>query len=70
MMGDRRVDQGALFYRFSLDRHVPVEHVLRSIDRFVDLEGVGGRRSLGYGPGMADFHPSRTFRRSAFGEPA
>jgi len=40
MMGDRRVDQGSLFYRFSLDRHVPAGHMLRSVDRFVDLEGV------------------------------
>jgi len=37
MMGERRVDQGALFYEFSLDRHVPADHLLRAIDRFVDL---------------------------------
>jgi transposase len=37
MMGKRRVDQGALFYEFSLDRHVPADHLLRSIDNFVDL---------------------------------
>jgi transposase len=37
MMGERRVDQGALFFEFSLERHVPVEHRLRAIDRFVDL---------------------------------
>ena len=40
MMGDRRVDQAALFYEFSLERHVPADHMLRSIDRFVDLEGL------------------------------
>ncbi|PPQ40855.1 transposase [Rhodopila globiformis] len=40
MMGDRRVDQAALFYEFSLERHVPADHLLRSIDRFVDLDGV------------------------------
>jgi transposase len=40
MMGDRQVDQGALFYQFSLERHVPGDHQLRSIDRFVDLVGV------------------------------
>jgi hypothetical protein len=38
MMGERRVDQAALFYEFSLDRHLPSDHLLRSIDRFVDLE--------------------------------
>jgi transposase len=37
MMGERRVDQGALFYGFSLERHVPADHMLRSIDRFVEL---------------------------------
>src|SRR5215471_2935429 len=37
MMGERRVDQGALFYEFSLERHVPADHLMRAIDRFVDL---------------------------------
>jgi transposase len=37
MMGERRVDQGALFFEFSLERHVPPDHLLRAIDRFVDL---------------------------------
>ena len=40
MMGPRQVEQGALFYEFSLDRHVPGDHLLRSIDRFVDLTGL------------------------------
>jgi len=37
MMGPRQVEQAALFYEFSLDGHVPEDHLLRSIDRFVDL---------------------------------
>ena len=37
MMGERRVMQEALFYGFSLERHVPDSHLLRRIDRFVDL---------------------------------
>jgi transposase len=37
MMGHRQVDQAALFYEFSLERHVPPDHLLRSIDRFVEL---------------------------------
>jgi len=37
MMGHRQVEQAALFYEFSLERHVPSDHMLRSIDRFVDL---------------------------------
>src|ERR1700680_4513022 len=40
MMGERRSGQDALFYEFSLERHVPAEHLLRSVDRFVDLDGV------------------------------
>jgi len=44
MMGHRQVEQGALFYEFSLERHVPPDHVLRSIDRFVELGEV--RREL------------------------
>src|SRR3982750_358381 len=40
MMGHRQVEQAALFYEFSLERHVPAEHLLRSIDRFVDLQEI------------------------------
>ena len=29
MMGERTVAQEALFYEFSLERHVPVDHLLR-----------------------------------------
>ena len=44
MMGPRQVEQGALFYNFSIDAHVPANHSLRSIDRFVDLSEL--RRDL------------------------
>src|ERR1700689_2813571 len=37
MMGCRQVEQVALFYEFSLERHVSADHLLRSIDRFVEL---------------------------------
>jgi len=40
MIGKRRVMQEALFYGFSLERHVPENHLLRRIDHFVDLSGV------------------------------
>jgi transposase len=40
MMGERTVGQEALFYEFSLERHVPANHLLRAIDRFVDLSGI------------------------------
>jgi transposase len=44
MMGQRQVEQAALFYEFSLERHVPPDHLLRSIDRFVELSDI--RREL------------------------
>jgi transposase len=37
MMGHLQVEQAALFYEFSLEKHVPADHLLRSIDRFVEL---------------------------------
>ena len=40
MMGERRVMQEALFYGFSLERHIPDNNLLRKIDRFVDLSEV------------------------------
>ena len=40
MMGPRQEAQGALFYEFSLEDHVPAEHLLRSVDRLVDLSSV------------------------------
>jgi len=40
MMGERAGVQAALFYEFDLERHVPGDHLLRSIDRFVDLSGI------------------------------
>lgn len=44
MMGHRQIEQAALFYEFSLERHIPADHLLRSIDRFVELEDL--RREL------------------------
>ena len=40
MMGKRTVMEDALFYEFSIERHVPADHLLRSIDCFVDLSGL------------------------------
>jgi hypothetical protein len=34
------VVQEALFYNFSLERHVPADNLLRSINRFVDLSAI------------------------------
>ena len=46
MMGDRKVQQDALFYEFSLERQVPETHLLRAIDRFVEVNLRQSRRQL------------------------
>ena len=50
MMGPRPAAQGALFYEFDLEALMPQDHLLRSIDRFVDLGGVRAH--------LAPFHSS------------
>ena len=40
MMGERTAMQEELFYGFSLEQHVPANHMLRAIDRFVDLSDI------------------------------
>jgi len=40
MMGPRQVAQGVLFYGLNLDALVPQDHLLRSINRCVDLSDV------------------------------
>ena len=40
MLGPKQEAQAALFYEFSIDDHVPQDHLLRSIDRFVDLSDI------------------------------
>jgi transposase len=44
MMGQQAGIQDRLFYSFNLDHHVPADHLLRRIDRFLDLGGL--RRHL------------------------
>ena len=55
MMGPKQEVQAALFYEFSLEDHVPRDHLLRSIDRFVDLSSIRAH--------LADFY-SHTGRPS------
>jgi transposase len=50
MMGERTVLQEPLFFGFSLERHVPADHMLRSIDRFVDLDGMRQHLAPFYSP--------------------
>ena len=53
MMEPRQEARAALFYEFSLEGHVPQDHLLRSIDRSVDLASIRAH--------LADFysHPGR-----------
>lgn len=37
MMGRQEAGQAPLFYAFNLEDHVPASHMLRGIDRFLDL---------------------------------
>ena len=68
MMGERRVDQAKLFYEFSLERHVPQDHRLRAVDRFVDLEGVRAHLALFYSPiGRPSIDPELMIRMAAGG---
>jgi transposase len=55
MSGPKKEAQAALFHEFSLEDPVPKDHLLRSIDRFVDLSSLRGH--------LADFY-SHTGRPS------
>jgi len=48
MMGPKQEAQGALFYEFSIEQHVPQDHLLRSLDQFVELSSVRQRLSASY----------------------
>ncbi|MFT4585523.1 MAG: hypothetical protein ACI915_004752 [Gammaproteobacteria bacterium] len=37
MMGQFPPGQNALFYEFSIDNHVPQDHLLRALDQFLDF---------------------------------
>ena len=37
-MGSQKQQQSALFYEFCIEDQVPANHLLRSVDRFVDLD--------------------------------
>ncbi len=40
MMGRQSGDQAPLFYSFNLDQHISPDHLLRNIDRFLDLSDI------------------------------
>ena len=55
MLGPKQEVEAALFYEFSLEDHVPRDHLSRLIDRFVDLSTIRAH--------LADFY-SHTGRPS------
>lgn len=50
MMG-RQDEPAQLFYKFSLDRHVPADHILRQIDAVLDLSTIRRRLAPYYAVG-------------------
>ena len=50
MMGERLVMQDSLFYEFRLEEHVPADHQLRLIDRFIDLSDLRHHLAGFYSP--------------------
>ena len=48
MMARRQVAQGSLFYEFSIEEHVPANHLLRKIDRYLELSEIRGFMSPNY----------------------
>ncbi len=46
MMGRDEKDQGQFFYAFDLEDHIPKDHLLRSIDHFLDLSGLHDHLAL------------------------
>jgi hypothetical protein len=71
MMGHRQVEQAALFYEFSLERHVPTNHLLRSIDRFVELAELRRELSAFYSTiGRPSIAPQLMIRMLLVGPPA
>lgn len=68
MMGPRRVEQAALFYEFSLEAHVPQKHLVRSIDRFVDLGELRRQLAPFYSDtGRPSIHPELMIRMLIIG---
>ena len=48
MMGQHGGNQGRLFYSFNLDAYLPADHLLRGIDRFLDLTELRQHRAPFY----------------------
>ncbi len=61
MMGPRRDAQASLFYEFSIEDHVPIDHLLRKIDRHLELSEIRGFLAPYYSQEGASFDRARTY---------
>ena len=64
MLGPKQEAQAALFYEFSLEDHVPQDHMLRSIDRFVDLSSIRAHLADFYSHICPEGEALKQFRRN------
>jgi transposase len=68
MLGPRQEAQAALFYEFSLEDHDPMDHLLRSFDRFVDLNSIRAHLADFYShTGCPSVDPELLIRTLLFG---
>jgi transposase len=67
-MGGHDGEQEQLFYSFSLEDHVPKDHLLRGIDRFLDLSELRGQLAPFYShTGRPSIDPVRMIRMLVIG---
>jgi len=65
MVGPRQEAQAALVYEVRWDDHIPQDHVLRSVDRCVDLGTIRAHLSDFYShTGRPSIDPERLIRRT------
>jgi transposase len=63
MMGQQAGEQAQLFYSFNLDQHIPSDHLLRGIDRFLDLSDLRQHLAPLYSPiGRPSIDPALMIR--------
>lgn len=69
MMGQQTDSQEHLFYAFNLEEHVPQDHLLRGIDRFLDLSDFRQHVSGFYShPGRPSIDPALMIRMLIIGD--
>src|ERR1700682_4101812 len=68
MMGERSGSQGRFFYRFNLEDVVPADHLLRKIDKVLDLSSLRSQLASHYShPGRPSIDPELMIRMLLIG---